>query len=75
MRNLAQRFKMEKSGSKRNWKPIGTAPVDAELELSVYDGGEFHVLAFPCRRDGLSWIDMRLNKTVPISPTHWRLAF
>jgi hypothetical protein len=35
-----------------DWKPIATAPVDADLELSVYDEGEYHALVFPCRRDG-----------------------
>jgi hypothetical protein len=33
------------------WQPIATAPVDADLELSVYDNDEYHALVFPCRRE------------------------
>ena len=29
------------------WQPIATAPASAELELSIYDNGEHHVLDFP----------------------------
>ena len=38
-------------------RPITTAPADADLELSLYDEGEYHVLVFPCRRDGSSCCD------------------
>ena len=41
-------FLMEKVA---DWKPIATAPVDADLELSIYEDGEYHALVFPCRRD------------------------
>jgi hypothetical protein len=64
---------MEKCISKTPWKPVATAPADAELELSVYEDGEYHALAFPCRREGMGWTDVRLNRMVPIRPTHWRL--
>jgi hypothetical protein len=40
-------------------RPITTAPADADLELSLYDEGEYHVLVFPCRRDGSSCCDVR----------------
>ena len=55
------------------WNPIASAPADVELELCVYDCEEYHTLAFPCRRNGVGWSDVRLNKMVPIRPTHWRL--
>jgi len=65
---------MEKGILNPDWKPIDTAPADTELELSIYDMGEFHALVFPCRHDGSSdWRDVRLNRPVPIKPTHWRL--
>jgi hypothetical protein len=38
--------------SDSSWRPIATAPGGAELEMSVYDDGEYHALVFPCRRDG-----------------------
>jgi len=56
-----------------DWKPIATAPADAELELSIYDQGEYHALVFPCRRDGSGWRDVRVNRSVPLELTHWRL--
>ena len=59
--------------SAAEWKPIATAPADAELELSIYDKGEYHALVFPCRRDGRGWHDVRANRSMPLEPTHWRL--
>ena len=61
---------MKMTFSKSPWNPIGTAPTDAELELCVHDGEEYHTLAFPCRRKGVGWSDVRLNKMVPIRPTY-----
>jgi hypothetical protein len=63
---------MEKGAAKSNWQPIATAPAHTELQLSIYDKSEFHALAFPCHRDGSGWRDVRLNRPVPINPTHWR---
>jgi hypothetical protein len=54
------------------WKPIATAPVDADLEVSIFADGEYHALVFPCRRDASGWRDLTLNRLVPIKPTHWR---
>jgi hypothetical protein len=54
------------------WQPIATAPADVELELSIYDKAEYHALAFPCRRDGSGWRDVRTNRPMPLEPTHWR---
>jgi hypothetical protein len=62
-----------KNAHSSNWSPIATAPADVALELCIYDSGEYHALAFPCRRNGVGWSDVRLNKMVPIRPTHWRL--
>ena len=59
--------------SNSEWNPIVTAPTDAELELCVHEGEEYQILAFPCRRNGVGWSDVRLNRMVPIRPTHWRL--
>jgi len=47
------------------WQAITTAPVEVELELSIYDKGEYHALAFPCRRDGLGWRDVRAGRWRP----------
>ena len=54
------------------WKPIATAPADLELELGIYDKGEYHALVFPCRRDGLGWRDVQANLPLLLDPTHWR---
>jgi hypothetical protein len=47
-------------------------PSNIELELSIYDKGEYHALAFPVRRDGSGWRDVRANRLMPLKPTHWR---
>ena len=48
-------------------KPIATAPADADLELSIYDEGEYHALVFPCRREGSSWRDVGANRLMPLN--------
>jgi len=55
------------------WKPIAAAPANVELELSIYDKGEYHALVFPCKRDGLGWRDLETNRAFSFEPTHWRL--
>ena len=55
-----------------DWKPIATAPAEADLELSIYDNGEYHALAFPCRRDGTGWRYMSADRFVLLQLTHWR---
>jgi len=47
-------------------QPIATAPADGELELSIYDKGEYHALVFPCRPDGSGWHDVRANRSMPL---------
>ena len=73
MSNSYKSFPMKMAFSNSPWNTIVTAPAGVELELCVYDGQEYHTLAFPCRRNGVGWSDARLNKMVPIRPTHWRL--
>ena len=53
---------MEKTIFDLDWRPIATAPADADLELSVYENGEYHAFVFPCRRDGAGWRDVRANR-------------
>jgi hypothetical protein len=73
MRNLYESFSLEKAVPMSDWKPIATAPAYADLELSIYDQGEYHALVFPCRRDGSGWRDVSANRSMPLTPTHWRL--
>jgi hypothetical protein len=68
LRALEDYFLMEKV-----WQPIATAPANIELELSIYDKGEYHPLAFPCQREGLGWRNVRASRSVVLEPTHWRL--
>jgi hypothetical protein len=51
-------------GSTSDWYPVATAPADVELELSIYDKGLYHALAFPCRREGKGWRDVRTNRSM-----------
>jgi hypothetical protein len=55
------------------WQPIASVLADVELELGIYDKGEYHALAFPCRREGSGWRDVRANRSMWFEPTHWRL--
>ena len=64
---------MEEYDFVRKWQRIATAPSNIELELSIYEKGEYHALAFPVRRDGSGWRDVRANRPLGFEPTHWRL--
>jgi hypothetical protein len=55
------------------WQPIATAPAAVDLELSIYDNGEYHVLVFPCQREGSRWHDVRAHRSMALEPTHWRI--
>jgi hypothetical protein len=70
--SLDDAFVMEKTVSTLDWRPIATAPAGADLEISVYDRGEYHALVFPCQRDGAGWRDVRANRLMPLHPTRWR---
>ena len=54
------------------WQPIATAPAHVEVELSIYDIGEYHALVFPCEFDGSGWRDVRANRSMALLPTHWQ---
>jgi hypothetical protein len=73
MHNLYKSFLMKMTISNSPWNTIVTAPAGVDLELCVHDGEEYHILAFPCRRNGVGWSDVRLKKMAPIRPSHWRL--
>ncbi len=64
---------MEKYVSVPNWHPIATAPLNTQVELSIYDEGEYHALTFPCLRDGEGWRDVRVSRPLQLEPTHWRI--
>lgn len=53
------------------WQPIGSAPFDRDLQLSVIEGDEVHSLVFPCRRTVWGWVN-RTGERVEVSPSHWR---
>jgi hypothetical protein len=56
-------------GVMSHWQPIATAPFDHPIEVSVYDRGEYHALAFLVRRTAAGWRgEIGL---VAVSPTHW----
>jgi hypothetical protein len=55
-----------------DWRPIASAPFDQELELSVIEEDEVHVLLFPCRRTARGWVNASIKTAVPVRPTHWR---
>jgi hypothetical protein len=54
------------------WQPTSVAPFDLDLELAVRDGGELHVLAFPCRRILGGWVKAATKERICVNPTHWR---
>ena len=63
---------MEGGRALHDWHPIGTAPHDRDLHLSVIEDGEVYPLVFPCRRKGNQWAHARTGKLVDVDPTHWR---
>jgi hypothetical protein len=62
----------EKYDFLRKWQPTAIAPQNIDLEISIYDGGEYHALAFPVRRHESGWHDIRANRALGFEPTHWR---
>jgi len=64
---------MEKYVSVLKWQSIATGPLNTELELSIYDKGEYHALTFPCLRDGEGWRNVRVNRPLQLRPPHWRI--
>jgi hypothetical protein len=56
-----------------DWQSISTTPFDRDLELSVIEKGEVHILIFPCRRTQVGWVNSKTGKSVLVDPTHWRL--
>jgi hypothetical protein len=68
----AQDADLRRNSSVDNWQPINTAPFDRELELAVIDGGDAHVLVFPCRRIDGGWINAGTSRRIEVSPSHWR---
>jgi hypothetical protein len=54
------------------WRPIGSAPLEQDIELSVIEGNEVHALMFPCRRTARGWVNASVKSAVSVRPTHWR---
>lgn len=54
------------------WRPISSAPLAEDLELSVIERGEVHALLFPCRRTDSGWVNATTKWAVSVAPTHWR---
>jgi hypothetical protein len=55
-----------------DWRPISSAPLGCNLELSVIENGEVHALAFPCRGTLNGWVNAATGAVVFVEPTHWR---
>ncbi len=53
------------------WHPIASAPFERDLELSVIEEDEVHVLVFPCRRTASGWVN-QAGERVEVTPSHWR---
>jgi hypothetical protein len=56
----------------RAWQPIGIAPFDRDLQLSVFEDGELYSLVFACRRTATAWVASATNNVVVVRPTQWR---
>ncbi len=54
-----------------DWRPIGTAPFDRDLQLAVIEGSEVHALVFPCRKTVRGWVN-EAERPVEVIPSHWR---
>jgi hypothetical protein len=65
-------FTNEAARRKNDWQPISIAPFNRNLELAVRDGGDLHVLDFPCCRILSGWIKAATMERICVNPTHWR---
>ena len=45
-----------KSAHSSIWNPVATAPANVELELCIYDSGEYHALA--CPAGAMAWVGL-----------------
>jgi hypothetical protein len=54
------------------WQTIATAPFDSDIEVALFDRGEAHPLAFPCRRTMDGWVNAKTRKFIILALTHWR---
>jgi hypothetical protein len=54
------------------WKPIGEAPSDRDVQLGIRDRDGISPLTFACRRIGRGWIQSENSKPLSVRPTHWR---
>jgi hypothetical protein len=54
-----------------DWQPTATAPAETDLELSIYDEGEYHALVFPA--DATAQAGAMWGRRMSLQPTHWRL--
>ena len=54
------------------WRPITSAPYDADLEVAVINGTGTHTVVFPCRRGVYGWINAASGASVEVHPSHWR---
>jgi hypothetical protein len=56
----------------KDWQPISSAPFDRDIQVSVIESGEVHVLVVPCRRTQSGWLRASTSTQLFIDPTHWR---
>jgi hypothetical protein len=53
------------------WREIGTAPFDREIEVAILDG-EISVPFGSYLRHGDGWLDAETLRPVQLTATHWR---
>ena len=53
------------------WRDIGSAPFDRELELAVIDG-DVRPIGGYCLRHGNDWYDAETLNPIEVTATHWR---
>ena len=56
---------------RNEWREIGTAPFDREIEVAVIDR-DVNLPGCPCLCHGDGWLDAETLMPVAITATHWR---
>jgi hypothetical protein len=51
------------------WQTIANAPFERDIEVAVFDRGEAHPLAFPCRRSLDGWVNAKTRKVIILALT------
>ena len=64
---------MQVFDERNGWMPIGSAPLDRDVQLVVTDGrGEPYMLPKPCRPTADGWVSSSNATPLVVTPVKWK---